>query len=67
MQVIKRDGIINEFEKERIVKAISLAMLQTPGGVDINLANKIADSIENSLKDKNQATVYEIQDMVEKK
>ncbi len=67
MQVIKRDGRINEFEKERIVKAISLAMLQTPGGVDINLANKIADSIENSLKDKNQATVYEIQDMVEKK
>jgi len=67
MQVIKRDGRIIEFEKERIVKAISLAMLQTPGGVDINLANKIADSIENSLRDKKQATVYEIQDMVEKK
>ena len=67
MKVIKRDGRINEFEKERIVKAISLAMLQTPGGVDINLANKIADSVEKQFENQTQVTVYEIQDAVEKK
>ena len=46
MQVIKRDGRIAEFNPERIVKAIILAMSQTPGGVDIDLANKIASSVE---------------------
>ena len=42
MQVIKRDGRVVEFNPERIVKAITLAMSQTPGGVDIDLANKIS-------------------------
>ena len=67
MQVIKRDGRLAEFNSERIVKAIMLAMSQTPGGVDIDLANKIAASVEKQLEDKNQTTVYEIQDVVEKK
>lgn len=30
MQVIKRDGRITDFNPERIVKAISLAMSNTP-------------------------------------
>ncbi len=67
MQVIKRDGRIAEFNPERIVKAITLAMSQTPGGVDIDLANKIAANVEKSLEGKMQASVYEIQDLVEKK
>ena len=67
MQVIKRDGRIVDFNKERVVKVITLAMAQTTGGVDIDLANKIADSVEKQLGDKNQTTVYEIQDLVEKK
>ncbi len=67
MQVIKRDGRLTEFNPERIVKAITLAMAQTPGGVDIDLANKIAESVKKQLEDKNQTTVYEIQDLVEKK
>ena len=67
MQVIKRDGRVVEFNLERIVKAITLAMSQTPGGVDIDLANKIASSVQKQFEDKNQATVYEIQDAVEKK
>lgn len=67
MQIIKRDGRVVEFNKERIVKAITLAMSQTPGGVDIDLANKIASAVEKQVEDKNQATVYEIQDLVEKK
>ena len=67
MQVIKRDGRIAEFNGERIVKAVTLAMSQTPGGVDLDLANKIASSVEKSLEGKKQVTVYEVQDLVEKK
>ena len=67
MQVIKRDGRISEYNNERIIKAITLAMSHTTGGVDIDLATKIADSIKNQLKDKIQVSVYEIQDLVEKK
>lgn len=67
MQVIKRDGRVAEFNPERIVKAVSLAMSQTPEGVDIELANKIALSVQKQLEDKMQTTVYEIQDLVEKK
>lgn len=67
MQVIKRDGRLAEFNSERIVKAVTLAMSQTPGGVDIDLANKIAEGVRKQIEDKNQTTVYEIQDLVEKK
>ena len=67
MQIIKRDGRITEFDEERIIKAITLAMSNTPGGVDIDLATKIADSVRNQIKDKVQVSVYEIQDLVEKK
>ena len=67
MQVIKRDGRVVEFNPERIVKAVTLAMSQTPGGVDIDLANKIASSVQKQFEDKIQATVYDIQDAVEKK
>ena len=67
MQVIKRDGRVVEFNLERIVKAVTLAMAQTPGGIDVDLANKIAASVQKQFEDKNQATVYDIQDCVEKK
>ena len=67
MQVIKRDGRVTEFNEERIIKAITLAMSHTTGGVDIDLATKITDSVKNQLKDKVQVSVYEIQDLVEKK
>ncbi len=67
MQVIKRDGRVMEFNKERIVDAVTRAMAQTIGGVDIDLANKIAAAVEKQLEQKNQVSVYEIQDTVEKK
>lgn len=41
-------------------------MSQTPGGIDLDLANKIAISVQKQLEDKTQASVYEIQDCVEK-
>ncbi len=67
MQVIKRDGRVVEFNKERIIDAVTKSMAQTVGGVDIDLANRIANSVEKQLEDKNQVSVYEIQDVVEKK
>lgn len=67
MQVIKRDGRVSDFNEERIIKAITLAMSNTSAGVDIDLATKITDSVKNQLKDKVQVSVYEIQDLVEKK
>ena len=67
MQVVKRDGRMVEYNRERIIKAISLAMIQTTAGVDIELANKIADGVEKQLEGKIQTTVYEIEDLVEKK
>ena len=67
MQVVKRDGRMVEYNRERIIKAISLAMMQTTAGVDIELANKIADGVEKQLEGKIQTTVYEIEDLVEKK
>ena len=67
MQVIKRDGRVMNFNKERIVDAVTKAMAQTSGGIDLELANKIASAVEKQLESKNQVTVYEIQDAVEKK
>ena len=52
MQVIKRDGRITDFNEERIIKAITMAMASTTAGVDIDLATKITDSVKNQLKDK---------------
>ena len=67
MQVIKRDGRVMDFSKERIVNAITKSMAQTQGGIDIDLANRVASSVEKHFEDKPQVSVYEIQDLVEKK
>lgn len=67
MKVIKRDGRLTEFKKDKIVDAINSAMLHTEKGVDINLSERIADDIEKHIEDKKQISVYDIQDMVEKK
>ena len=66
MQVIKRDGRVTTYEPERIIKAVTKAMSQTTQGVDIELANKILAKVEKQLEGNLQATVYEIQDLVEK-
>ena len=47
MQVIKRDGRVTDFNEERIIRAITLAMSNTSAGVDIDLATKITDSVKN--------------------
>ena len=61
--VVKRDGRIVGFNREKIAAAIRKAMLTTDAGEDETLVYKIVDRIE--LKGKEQSTVEEIQDMVE--
>jgi ribonucleoside-triphosphate reductase (formate) len=61
--VIKRDGRIVEFNKNKIFNAISKAMQNTKNGVDSFLIKKITDDI--SYKGKIEMTVEDIQDMVE--
>ena len=61
--VIKRDGRIVGFNREKIAAAIRKAMLTTSAGEDEILIYKIVDRIE--FKGKEQSTVEEIQDMVE--
>ena len=61
--VVKRDGRIVGFNKEKIAAAIRKAMLTTEQGEDEKLINQIADRVE--FRGKEQSSVEEIQDMVE--
>ena len=61
--VVKRDGRIVGFNKEKIAAAIRKAMLTTESGEDETLVYKIVDRIE--FRGKEQSSVEEIQDMVE--
>ena len=65
MQVVKRDGRVCDFSKERIIKAVYLAMSHTSGGIDMALAEKVTDNVIKKLGDRFQTSVYEIQDLVE--
>ena len=61
--VVKRDGRIVGFNREKIAAAIRKAMLTTNAGEDEVLVYKIVDRIE--FRGKEQSSVEEIQDMVE--
>ena len=61
--VLKRDGRIVGFNREKIAAAIRKAMLTTSAGEDEVLVYKIVDRIE--FRGKEQSSVEEIQDMVE--
>ena len=61
--VVKRDGRIVGFNREKIAAAIRKAMLTTEHGEDEILVNKIVDRIE--YRGGEQSSVEDIQDMVE--
>lgn len=66
--VIKRDGRKVKFDKEKIVQAIEKAFIEVDGELDAYAKTKIreiADSIEESIKDKKKVSIEEIQDLVE--
>ena len=61
--VVKRDGRIVGFNREKIAAAVRKAMLTTEQGEDEALLHRIVDRIE--YRGREQSTVEEIQDMVE--
>ena len=63
LTVLKRDGRIVGFNREKIASAIRKAMMTTEQGEDEVLLYKIVDRI--AFRGKEQASVEEIQDMVE--
>ncbi len=65
MQVVKRDGRVCDFSKERIIKAVNLAMSHTSGGIDMELTEKVTDNVIKKLGDRFQTSVNEIQNLVE--
>ena len=64
-EVIKRDGSIVDFDKSRIIRAITMAFIQNQKPVNYELIDKIAAQIENL--DSHSLHVEEIQDIVVKK
>ena len=63
LTVVKRDGRIVGFNREKIAAAIRKAMLTTEAGEDDILINRIVDRIE--FLGSEQSAVEDIQDMVE--
>lgn len=67
-QVLKRDGKIQDFDKEKIAKAIYKAAVACNGN-DKALADKLADEVATIINEKYEGkipTVEQIQDTVEK-
>ena len=65
MRVEKRNGIILEFEEDKIVKAICKAMAETELGVDEKLAEQIAHETFNEFSELGEVNIEKIQDFVE--
>ena len=59
--VIKRNGVIAPFDKEKVINAIEKAMTNTPGGIDSRVSHAIADHVADI---KDTLSVEQIQDIV---
>lgn len=64
MKVIKRDCSEVDFQKEKIVNAIMKAMTNGSGIVMPNIAEEIADEIEETCLIKNELSISDIETMV---
>jgi anaerobic ribonucleoside-triphosphate reductase len=64
MQIIKRDGRIVDFNKEKIMQAILKAMKYGSGIVKEKIAFDIADEIENELSNLENIDIATIENMV---
>lgn len=68
MQIVKRNGNIVDFDKQKIVLAIEKSMMETEQGIDHKLALRIANDIEKECNEiHNLFTVECIQDKIEEK
>ncbi|MDM8534071.1 ribonucleoside-triphosphate reductase, adenosylcobalamin-dependent [Clostridiaceae bacterium HSG29] len=65
MKVIKRNGILADFNVEKIQRAIERAMYETKIGIDSELSFAISKQIEEKYLDMTRIDVDEIQDCVE--
>ena len=66
-QVTKRDGIISEYDPNKITDAIIKAMRMTEVGIDRELAEKITLKVtQQVMKSKNTYSVELLQDLIEK-
>ena len=68
MNVIKRDGSVVPFDKQKIVDAIMKANSEVDHDeqIELRMANKIADAIDSYCQALDGVSVEDIQDMVEK-
>ena len=69
LNVIKRDGLIVAFDKNKIIEAVNKAFIEVDGQLyETDPAQEIADEIEDAaIENKEPLTVEEIQDLVEEK
>ena len=62
----KRDGSYEGFDRNKIINAVYKSTIKSKYGIDKDLGKKIADEIENMIKEgKIKLTVEDIQDAVE--
>ena len=69
LNVIKRDGAIVSFDKNKIIEAVNKAFIEVDGQLyETDTAQEIADEVEDTaIENKKPLTVEEIQDLVEEK
>ena len=68
MEIIKRNGERQQFDKNKIAIAIEKAMSETIDGIDKAISNSIASEIEEEVRMTGKTvTVEDIQDLVEDK
>ncbi|WP_223376672.1 adenosylcobalamin-dependent ribonucleoside-diphosphate reductase [Schnuerera sp. xch1] len=65
MKVEKRNGMIVDFDGDKIVKAVSKAMAETEMGIDNELAKQIADNVFDTFNNVDIINIEKIQDFVE--
>lgn len=64
LKIIKRDCSEVKFDKDKIKNAILKAMKYGSGIIKEKIAEDIANEIENESEDKEEISIYEIEDMV---
>ena len=64
LSVIKRNGNKVNFDSKKIYNAIYRSMKYGSGLVDIDVIDAVVEDIENELMNRNEVTIYEIEDLV---
>ncbi|WP_405169444.1 anaerobic ribonucleoside-triphosphate reductase [Paenibacillus sp. FSL H3-0286] len=64
-KVVKRDGTVVEFYKQKITDAIIKAMTRTEKGIDDEVALKVTEKVVNKLSNLNNVDIEHIQDEVQ--